>query len=317
MSTSLVKGQYISPSIVAGGPYRVNTLLKYSSGKNHGALDLGTPTGTKLYAPFDGTVTACVDGVKNNSSGEAIWSGKPSNWILLKCKIKTNYGTYQDATIFFQHLSPGLKVKKGSTVKAGQWIGNTGNSGNSTGPHLHVGAQWVVGGNAGASTRYDHISNAARRVWGPERYIYFTKEATVASAFKSRYSGKPSGKLLLAKSDTYYKMDATVAGPASGGKREDRLVYWNLTPTWRITDKTRADYYRQVCVFRTRFVRSNGDATAYHDYTITPHTTTFLITLSHFEVGETGVGGGWQGRFLGDAVSVTAGTRYGKGSQER
>ena len=153
--------------------HKVITLANYSSGLPHGGIDIGQcPIGTPVYAPFDGTVVAISDGVHNNKDGEKIWSGKPSNWILLAVKMKTTFGNVQDATIFFQHLSPGLKVKKGSKVKRAQLLGYSGNSGNSTGPHLHLGAQWVRKGRGnGAATRYDHVNIPALRIWPPERYL--------------------------------------------------------------------------------------------------------------------------------------------------
>lgn len=152
--------------------YPVTARLRYSSGRMHGAIDIAMPIGTPLYAPMAGVVTAARDGVRNNRRGERIWSGKPSNWILLRVELRTNYGTVQPATVFLQHLSPGLKVKVGQKVKAGQLLGYSGNSGNSTGPHLHAGAQWVrKGRGSGANTRYDHVTSAALRVWPPERYL--------------------------------------------------------------------------------------------------------------------------------------------------
>lgn len=156
----------------AKNAYRVTCRLRYSSGKTHGAIDIATPIGTPLYAPFSGTILGCHDGVHNNRPSEAIYSGKPSNWILLLCKIRTNYGGYQDATIYFQHLSPGLKVKAGQKVKKGQLLGRTGNSGNSSGPHIHIGGQWVPrDGEPSVSQRYDHINDAKRRIWPPERFL--------------------------------------------------------------------------------------------------------------------------------------------------
>lgn len=153
--------------------HKVITLASYSSGTPHGAIDIGRcPIGTELYAPFDGTVVALSDGVANNQPGEKIYSGKPSNWILLLVQMRTNYGTVQPATIFLQHLSPGLAVKKGQKVKRGQLLGRTGNSGNSTGPHLHAGAQWVRASRGyGAATRYDHVSMLDLRIWPPERFL--------------------------------------------------------------------------------------------------------------------------------------------------
>lgn len=156
----------------AAKAYRVTTRLRYRSGKPHGALDIAAPTGTPVYAPFPGRVVAARDGVPNNKPGARIWSGKPSNWVLLEVNLKTNYGTRQPATILFQHLSPGLTVKAGDRVVKGELLGHTGNTGNSTGPHLHLGGQWVPRGQkAHLMQRYDHVTSAKRRVWPPERLL--------------------------------------------------------------------------------------------------------------------------------------------------
>lgn len=152
--------------------YPVTALLRYSSGRPHGAIDIAMPIGTPIYAPKRGKVIARSDGVRNNRRGERIYSGKPSNWILLQVRIRTRYGRKQRATIFFQHMSPGLNVRVGQKVKKGHLLGKSGNTGNSTGPHLHAGAQWVRRGRKASSRdRYDHINSAAMRVWPPYRFL--------------------------------------------------------------------------------------------------------------------------------------------------
>ena len=92
--------------------------MYYSSGKYHGALDYGVPSGTTVYAAADGVV-------------------------LTKASLSGSYGNY----IVIQHLN-GLRtwyahgngvfyVSAGQTVSKGQAIMQSGNSGNSSGPHLH------------------------------------------------------------------------------------------------------------------------------------------------------------------------------------
>lgn len=318
---ALARGQNRTFGILAGGLHRVTTMKNYSSGTIHGGIDIGCPIGTDLYAPFDGTVVACVDGVRNNKPGERIYSGKPSNWILLKCKIKTTSGNYQDATIFLQHLSPGLAVKSGQKVKAGQYLGDTGNTGNSSGPHLHAGAQWVRASRGhGAGTRYDHINMPDLRIWPPDRFVLPgeprpgqsapAKEISVAPWFK--YSGKPSGTLRL-KPGTYARLDASIPAPPRSGL-EFRMCYLNVSPQWKLP-KTDPLYWFQTAAIRVRWTRagSTPDPTAYQTFAVNPWED-FLITHTHWEQGEANRGGHWDVRIKGMVNSATIGTRYAKGA---
>lgn len=159
-------------SAVWDGDWRVTTRLRYSNGKPHGGLDIAMPIGTRIYAPVDAVVVAMVDGVPNNKPSEDIWSGKPSNWILLSFPLLTNYGRFQPVTLFIQHLNKGIRLEVGEHVSGGQFLARSGNTGNSTGPHTHFGAQWIPQGErADKSQRYDHVSNAKRRVWPLEGRI--------------------------------------------------------------------------------------------------------------------------------------------------
>jgi hypothetical protein len=108
--------------------YRITAKELYSEGGFHGALDFGTPVGTPVYAPVSGIVHSAHTGVKNNSLGHNPGSGSPSNYVYIWGNNNTSH--------YLQHLSDAL-VKKGDLVKEGDLVGHTGNSGNSTGPHLH------------------------------------------------------------------------------------------------------------------------------------------------------------------------------------
>ncbi len=62
-----------------------------------------------------------------------------------KLYIRPNAGNYvmiitkEGYIVFLAHLKEGsLQVEMGQKVEVGQWIGNVGNSGNSTAPHLHL-----------------------------------------------------------------------------------------------------------------------------------------------------------------------------------
>jgi murein DD-endopeptidase MepM/ murein hydrolase activator NlpD len=91
-------------------------------GSRHNGMDLGTPTGSKLYATLTGTVrdTGNTDIVPGCFS----W-GK---WILLDHP--------NGLSSMYAHLSH-ISVTPGQTVRTGDVIGFTGNTGYSTGPHLH------------------------------------------------------------------------------------------------------------------------------------------------------------------------------------
>ena len=135
-------------SVPYEGTHPVTAGMRYSSGAFHGALDISMPIGTHLLAARDGIVTDCHDGVSNDGDHGA---NSPSNWITLVVNWKG-----QDTTLLYQHLSPGLKVQRGQAVKAGQYIGDSGQTGHATGPHLHIAANH---GRKTGANRYDYMKN--------------------------------------------------------------------------------------------------------------------------------------------------------------
>jgi len=86
-------------------------------GRAHGGVDLAASVGTPAYAVKDGV----VEGTPYDADGFG-------NYI--KINHPDGYST------FYGHLSS-KSVSGGTSVSAGQQIGATGNSGFSTGPHLH------------------------------------------------------------------------------------------------------------------------------------------------------------------------------------
>ena len=83
--------------------------------RNHNGLDLHA-TGDEVYAMFDGTV---------KKTGEDKRSGK---YIVIQ---------YGEFLISYCHLSR-IWIKRGTRVSPGEVIGITGNTGRSTGEHLHI-----------------------------------------------------------------------------------------------------------------------------------------------------------------------------------
>jgi murein DD-endopeptidase MepM/ murein hydrolase activator NlpD len=96
-------------------------------GNSQYAVDFKMKIGTKIYAARDGIVVM----VKNNGTkGGSKKYIKEANFIT----IKHNDGTYSK----YAHLKKGgARVKVGQKVKRGQFIGFSGNTGYTKGPHLH------------------------------------------------------------------------------------------------------------------------------------------------------------------------------------
>lgn len=85
---------------------------------DHQGLDIAFPTGTKVLACESGTISLAGE---NGGYGKCIIINHSNN-------LQTIYA----------HLNT-INVKKGQKVVRGQVIGEVGNTGNSTGPHLHLG----------------------------------------------------------------------------------------------------------------------------------------------------------------------------------
>ena len=96
--------------------YRIHPITKRR--KFHRGIDLASNMGTKVRATADGVVGF----VQNRNIGDY---GRVIN-------IYHNYGF----KTIYAHLKKTL-VKNGDVIKKGQVIGLSGNSGRSTGPHLH------------------------------------------------------------------------------------------------------------------------------------------------------------------------------------
>jgi murein DD-endopeptidase MepM/ murein hydrolase activator NlpD len=99
----------------SGFGYRIDPV--YKTPKMHAGLDFAAPQGTPVYATGNGTIK--LAGNTGNGYG---------NHVIIRhgFSYETLYG----------HLYR-IKVRSGSKIKRGEVIGWVGNSGKSTGPHLH------------------------------------------------------------------------------------------------------------------------------------------------------------------------------------
>ena len=110
----------------------ITATMYYSSGTYHGALDYGIPIGTEVYAAAEGVVLTA--GWSNSGYG---------NYVCLQ--HSNGMRTY------YAHGNGKFYVSQGDVVKRGQLIMLSGNSGRSTGPHLHFEVRvspynWSYGG---------------------------------------------------------------------------------------------------------------------------------------------------------------------------
>lgn len=113
-----------SPGYAIGGMVKpVNAAPRfgwghYPSGKTHRALDLPVGVGTPVVAPY---------------AGRVIKDGWDSTGFGTHVRLAADNGTYW----IFGHLLKEF-VNVGQRLAAGQRFADSGNSGNSTGPHLHL-----------------------------------------------------------------------------------------------------------------------------------------------------------------------------------
>jgi murein DD-endopeptidase MepM/ murein hydrolase activator NlpD len=101
--------------IASGFGYRIHPI--YKTWRMHTGIDFTAPIGTPIYATGDGVV--------ERKKGKMTGYGK----VVV---IDHGYG-YES---LYAHMSK-IIVKPGEKVKRGQVIGYVGNTGRSTGPHLH------------------------------------------------------------------------------------------------------------------------------------------------------------------------------------
>jgi murein DD-endopeptidase MepM/ murein hydrolase activator NlpD len=92
------------------------------NGSGHNGVDFGTRIGTPIYSAAAGTVLGTGD---TDASCKGVSYGR---WVL----IKHNNGL----TSLYAHLSV-IQVKAGDVLTSHQQIALSGNTGYSTGPHLH------------------------------------------------------------------------------------------------------------------------------------------------------------------------------------
>lgn len=109
----------------------------------HTGIDLSMPEGTPLRSLFEGTVEQVFDG------------GRIGKGVSIKTEDGHN--------IIYGHMSD-VDVKPGEHLGEGDFIGLSGNTGNSTGPHLHFGMRDEHGSLLDPTNYADKISEMSGQI---------------------------------------------------------------------------------------------------------------------------------------------------------
>jgi hypothetical protein len=249
----------------------------------HDGADYAAPEGADVVAAWGGTV---AEAAYPTSFGSAFGRAVVIDHDKLPDGSAGGWGLYA-------HLSA-EQVSKGQRVQAGQKIGDVGTTGNSSGNHLHFGVY-----------PSDHWTSCGGK--NPQPWID-AGSSTGGDDVWTDHSGKPPGTLTISNAQDYVSMDFVTADPPSSGL-ELHLLYANCELTWSGTET--------MGLIRVKYRRDDGDDTAYQDYAVPKGAAigspdTFLLTATHWEAGEKGLGGRWYLRCEGGISSVKLGTRYAK-----
>jgi len=99
---------------------------------NSNAIDIGLPMQSRIRSPVTGVVTESTNKYEDGSgfAGSSDGGGYGNHIVIT---------TPEGNTLVVAHLAYGSMPAKGTTITVGQQIGRIGQTGNSTGPHLHIG----------------------------------------------------------------------------------------------------------------------------------------------------------------------------------
>lgn len=105
----------------------------------------GPSRGSEILAPVDGVVAYVEDGHADKGSRRWVQADRvhpAGNYVSIAVKAAEGAGNEPPSWVILAHLERGsIGVEPGQRVWAGQRIGQCGNSGNTSVPHLHLHVQ--------------------------------------------------------------------------------------------------------------------------------------------------------------------------------
>lgn len=120
-------------------PYVITSYYGYRWGRLHGGIDIsGSGFGSPIFSATEGTVVKTFNGCADRGYYGSSCGGGFGNYIEVE--------TSQGLIIYYAHIKNNIQVSVNQTVSKGQLIGYMGDSGSSTGTHLHFEIR-DVGGN--------------------------------------------------------------------------------------------------------------------------------------------------------------------------
>jgi murein DD-endopeptidase MepM/ murein hydrolase activator NlpD len=111
--------------------------FSHNDPENRYALDFGVPEGTPVLAARAGTVMQVEESFRGSGTDPSIY-GDRANFVRV---------LHDDGSMaVYAHLAPDSMLRRpGDRVAVGQMVGKSGNTGFSTGPHLHFCVQSNTG----------------------------------------------------------------------------------------------------------------------------------------------------------------------------
>ena len=156
---------YPSPSRRITSPFGMRMHPIYHEERFHHGIDFGGAPGTPVHATCDGIVEYA-----------GFSKGGYGNLVILR----HNFGF----TTLFGHMLPNLKVKSGEFVKRGEVIGYLGNSGLSTGPHLHYEIKYLRNYIDPQPFLHADVANFATLIQKSDRVGWQPLVAAITSAYQ-------------------------------------------------------------------------------------------------------------------------------------